>query len=60
MTDEEFWKSTPRKIFALLDYHIKYEKSVNGISDNPKKIENEKVKKMSLSDFMRMGGVVKK
>lgn len=25
MSDEEFWRSTPAKIFALLDYHAKVE-----------------------------------
>ena len=25
MSDDEFWRSTPAKIFALLDYHAKVE-----------------------------------
>lgn len=33
MSDAEFWESTPAKIFALLDYHVKVE--------NPKGIKKE-------------------
>lgn len=25
MSDDEFWSSTPAKVFALLDYHAKVE-----------------------------------
>lgn len=34
MSDDEFWKSTPAKVFALLDYHAKVE--------SPKKDEPQK------------------
>ena len=40
MSDIEFWKSTPAKIFALLDYHSSVE--------NPQDVKNKKLNNESL------------
>ena len=39
MSDTEFWESSPAKIFALLDYHVKVEnpdKAKNDVKNMPK------------------------
>lgn len=70
-SDDEFWSSTPRKIFGLLEYHIKYEKSRTEIPEGAgqgigsgsriPKVSNNRVKKMGIEDFVKMGGgVIKK
>lgn len=53
MSDDEFWSSTPAKIFALLDYHSEVE---NPKKDKPK---NEDLPKMTPSIFKQWGGTVK-
>lgn len=50
MSDSEFWKSTPAKIFALLDYHSSIE--------NPKKEEKE-APQMTPQLFQQFGGKIK-
>lgn len=50
MSDSEFWKSTPAKIFALLDYHSSIE--------NPKKEEKE-APQMTPQMFQQFGGKIK-
>lgn len=57
MGDNEFWGSTPAKIYALLDYHAKVE--------NPSKedIQKEKLKNAQVLTpeiFKQLGGTVKR
>lgn len=49
MSDEEFWKSTPAKVFALLDYHSKVE-NPQDLNKN-KKLDNESLPKMTPEIF---------
>ncbi len=54
MSDSEFWRSTPAKLFALLDYHNKIE------SPNEKGIKPPSAtRKMTLDDFRGWGGRIK-
>ena len=46
MSDTEFWESSPAKIFALLDYHVKVE--------NP-----DNMPKMTPDLFKQWGGGIK-
>lgn len=54
MSDVEFWESSPAKIFALLDFHVKVE--------NPEKAGKKDVKdmpKMTPDLFKQWGGSIK-
>ena len=53
MSDTEFWESSPAKIFALLDYHVKVE--------NPDKAKNDvkNMPKMTPDLFKQWGGGIK-
>ena len=53
MSDTEFWESSPAKIFASLDYHVKVE--------NPDKAKNDvkNMPKMTPDLFKQWGGGIK-
>lgn len=55
MSDTEFWRSTPAKIFALLDYHSSVE---NPDKDKLKEQELEKMPRMTPDMIQKFGGRV--
>jgi hypothetical protein len=50
MTEEQFWKTTPRKFFALVDSHNR----ANCIEDEEEKSNNKKVEPLTLEELMAM------
>jgi hypothetical protein len=41
MREEDFWKCTPRKLFALLDIHLEANMTEEQLAENGKKRRND-------------------